>query len=93
MRGFRGAVHWTLKLSYSELCHQTIPVSQLRQLYSSFESPVNCASKTTQKLLVVGGRIHGKNPLRNYIRSGPLFFIETDKDKVRGEKELAQICS
>ena len=41
-----------------------------------------------QKLLVVGGRIHGKNPLRNYKRSGPFFFIETDKDKVRGEKEL-----
>ena len=54
---------------------------------------MNCASKTTQKLLVVGGRIHGKNPLRNYIRSGPFFFIETDKDKVRGEKELALIFS
>ena len=49
---------------------------------------MKCASETTQKLLVVGGRIHGKNPLRNYIRSGPFFFIETDKDKVRGEKEL-----
>ena len=26
--GFGGTVHWTLKLSYSKLCHQTIPVSQ-----------------------------------------------------------------
>ena len=33
------------------------------------------------------------NPWRNNIRSKPFFFIETDQDKVGGEREVVQIFS